>query len=130
MQKLEAPPTEVFAVLPGVEMTVKYATADDSVCRIEIPSGVATQQQVEEILEKAVPASTRGKKWNEVSMFIGLSGFTSVYYERVLVMKQEFLPKVMNKNPGASITFKTKVCGWKSDSFAGPPRSESKPKRK
>ena len=130
-EKSGAPPREVFAVRPGVEMTVTYATEDGPVCKLEIPSGVANKQQVIHILEQVVPVSTRGKEWDKVYEMNGISGFRSTYYEHVIVLVDDFTSQAINKNPGATVIFKTQRCGWKpgSDSFDRPP-GNTKPNRK
>jgi hypothetical protein len=113
-------------------MTVRYASADGPVCKMEIPSGAATKQDIDQILEQALPVSSRGKEWTKVFAMTGIAGFNSTYYERVIVMVDDFTSDAINKNPGATVIFKSEVCGWKpgSDSFDRPPQEKTKPQRK
>jgi hypothetical protein len=112
-RKLEAPPGEVFAVLPGVEMTVTYAKSGTVVCKLEIPSHRASKKQVERILDRALPVSTRGKKGNELLDMSGGSGFHSTYYERLIILIDNYTRDVLDKRPGATVIFKSSACGWK-----------------
>ncbi len=107
-------------------MTVRFSM-DGQACSIEIPSGVASRDEVHRILDKAVPISVRGKKWNQFQEFEGFAGFVSTYYEAVVVTEDIFTSDALNKNPGASVIFKDKKCGWKAnqDEFDRPP--EGKP---
>jgi hypothetical protein len=131
MKKVGTPPSEVFTVLPGVEMTATYSITGSKVCRLEIPHGVASKEKIDRILEQAVPASTRGKKWNSVEGWFGLGGNSSTRYERVIVSEDLFTSQVINKNPGAVVTFKDKLCGWKpGDPLDRPPQRESQPFQK
>jgi hypothetical protein len=127
-----APPTEVFAVQPGLEMTATYANADGPVCKLKIPSHVASRQQVLQILEQVVPVATRGKEWNSVYEMSGNSGFESTYYERLIISVDEYTSRVIDKNPGATVIFKNQLCGWKpgSDVFDTPSRPKENSGRK
>ena len=131
IRKIGTPPSEVFTVRPGIEMTVTYSTTDNKVCKLEIPSGLASNQEVDQILEQAVPVSTRGKKGNEMQLLTGIAGSSSIYYERVILIRSIFTSQAIKKNPGAIVIFKDKLCGWEpGDPFDQPPQPEPKPTRK
>jgi hypothetical protein len=131
IRKIGTPPSEVFTVRPGIEMTVTYSTTDNKVCKLEIPSGLASNQQVDQILEQVVPVSTRGKKGNEMQLLTGIAGSSSIYYERVILIRSIFTSQAIKKNPGAIVIFKDKLCGWEpGDPFDQPPQPEPKPTRK
>jgi hypothetical protein len=122
------PGTEIFLVRPGIEVTATFTVADGMLCKLEIPSGVADRQRVREILEQAVPVAERGKKWNEMMLYTGISGFTNIYYERVVVSEQLFTSEAINQNPGAAVVFKRESCGWAAgDVFDRPPQAASRP---
>jgi hypothetical protein len=115
---------EVFRIRPGFEVNVHYSLIHQ-VCRLDIAPGLASKEEVDEALATAVPLSKRGKRWNQFMEMDGLFGFANTYYEKVVVTEDVFPSKVINKNPGASIVFKDKACGWKAgqDTFDHPPRS-------
>jgi hypothetical protein len=62
---------ETFTVRPGIAMIVDYGPGKQ-VCRIQLPSGrqiagavppgAITKQQIDEVLEEAVPRALRGKE--------------------------------------------------------------------
>jgi hypothetical protein len=122
--------TEVFTVRPRIEATATYSAGNSNLCSFEIPAGVASQPEVEEILEQVFPVSIRGDRWNETTEFTGLSGSTNAYYERVLISQQIFSSQAINKNPGAVVMSKEKRCGWKPDVFDTAPKPDSPPHRK
>ena len=103
---------KIFKVAPGLQMTVRFGSRGQA-CQIEIPPGVANTDEVHRILEKAVPLVARGKKWNQFLAFMGLAGFSNTYYENVIFTEDVFASWSREKNPGATVVFKDKDCGWK-----------------
>ena len=108
----ESPSTEVFTIRAGFELTAHYST-DHELCKLEIEPGKAGKAEIDQVLEKAVPFSARGKRWSRIQEMDGLSGFENTYYEKVIVSKDLFTTASLNQKPGAEILFKNKTCGWK-----------------
>ncbi len=66
--------TEAFTVRRGIEAIATYSAGNDNLCKFEIPSGVATTQQADQVLDLVAPVSVRGDKWNEMTEFTGFGG--------------------------------------------------------
>lgn len=126
IKRFETPPKEVFAALPGIPLTASYSP-DHKLCELEIPSGIASKKQVDEILEKAVPSAGRGKQWNAPEMMVGIGGVETRYYEKLIIQEEIFTRRAINKNPGATVLFKRSACGWKpgKDPFDTPPTAQA-----
>ena len=130
---------ETFIVRPGIEMHVDYG-ASRQVCRIQFPSGIVavvgvvallahppaaamrttiigvvppgeiTKQQVNEVLDEAVPLSVRGKELNRLMGQTGLTTFFLTDYEHVSIGEVQ----VGGKGQGITVTFKDPSCPQKT----------------
>jgi hypothetical protein len=121
------PGYEVFRSKEGVQLRVRYSPSRRTACSIEIGSGVADAAIVERVLAIAVPIHDRGKIWNRLDEFDGLSGDRRTYYENVVITEDIFTPRALDKRPGATVIFKKNECGRKdaNDPFDRELRSPS-----
>jgi hypothetical protein len=117
------PKRERFRVRRGFDLTVSYS-ATNKVCIIDIGSGLAYKEEVQAVLERAVPTIDRGKIWNELKEFDGLAGFQNTYYEKIVITRDIFLSKTKEQKPGVRVLFKENECGWRAgqDPFDTPSR--------
>jgi hypothetical protein len=84
---------ETFTARPGVQMIVDYGP-NKLVCKIQVPAGmkivgtappgVATKQNIDEVLEEVVPSASRGKELGRSNPF-GAPEQTTTEYERVYI---------------------------------------------
>ena len=120
------PKREIFKVRAAFDLTVSYSQAN-KVCAIDIRSGLADAEEVKAVLEKAMPSKDRGRMWNEIKEFDGLSGAQNTYYEKVIVIQDIFLPTDTAHKPGARVLFKDIECGWRAgqDAFDAPSRNRT-----
>ena len=110
-KRLKNSTREVFQALPGLGLTATYAP-DHKLCKVEIASGSASKQQVDEVLDKAVPPSARGKMAGTLENWTGLGGYETRYYQKVIIFEEIFTSNAINKNPGATVAIKERTCGW------------------
>ena len=106
---------ETFQVRPNIEAIVTYGSGRQ-VCRIElppgrniageIPPGVATTQQVDEVVEELAPLSMRGKKMGRGIIFSGRISFASDNYENVNIAE----PQDNGHRTAVTITFNRPDC--------------------
>jgi hypothetical protein len=118
---------QVFRSKEGVALRVAYSP-HQKVCSVEIKPGQAGASTIERILKLAVPMADRGKMWNQLDEFDGVSGVRHTYYEKIIIMEDIFTPRALDKRPGARAIFKKSGCfaGDGNDPFDREPNSDSK----
>ena len=106
---------ETFQIRPNIEAVVIYGSGHQ-VCRIELPPGrniagetppgIATTQQVDEVVEELAPLSMRGKEIGRGIIFAGRISFASANYENVNISE----PQDNGRRTAVTITFKRPDC--------------------
>ena len=87
-EKYGAPQTkQVFMVRPGIEMLVTFGP-NETVCKVEIPFGAATKEELDAIAEEVVPLSMRGKELHRSFHRFGALGTSLTVYEMVTITQQ------------------------------------------
>jgi len=81
-----SPDAERFLARPGIRLAVEYGS-DGLACQMEIEPGATTLlfKTAEEILDEAVPSSTRGKLIHEMNTQAGWGVIRTLEYENVTI---------------------------------------------
>jgi hypothetical protein len=109
IKQSEIPRAEVFSVRPGVELTATYSySPGHELCKLEMPQGMASRAEMDQILQRVIPSTARGEKWREMSVILG-AGYRWTYYTHLIISEINF----NSPKPGFVVTFKQKSCGWK-----------------
>lgn len=117
------PQVERFSARPGIALTVEYGS-DRLACQllIEPPEHILSSHEqearfmasetVSDILDEAVPPTTRGKKTGEFHMVSGCNGIDSTEYENVWITRSTHncLPLKPEREVRATVIFKRATC--------------------
>src|SRR5690349_20598622 len=68
--------SETYTIQPGVAMLVEYRPSG-KMCKLTIPDKQASKEQIDAILDEAIPPSIRGKQWSWIESYTGIAGSQS-----------------------------------------------------
>ena len=121
-KKYGAPVSGYFAVIPGVNLGVKYGS-DHLVCQavIEPPASLANKNRqavlmssavVAEVIETVAPVAMRGKQINSITTRSGCNTSRQIDYENVTIarMTHECVPVSPDEEITAFLMFKRNAC--------------------
>jgi hypothetical protein len=96
---------ETFTIAPGFQIIVDYGP-DQQVRRLEVPPGVSSPKQADDVLLELVPMSMRGKELGSGLNFMSRASIKFTDYEHISIGEPQD-PDVPGRRTGVTVVFKS-----------------------